>query len=590
MATSTATIRRTFSAILAGTTAWLVTSGSVAEQSAPIPADERATFDSPSLLYSTTFGRGAGEARDVVVDAQGNTIFAGNTTEFFEFPLVNAVDDEPGSEGQEGWVAKINAAGDDLVFSTYLGGNGDEWVTDIDVDANGNVYVVGTTNASDFPTTPGALQPSTGGAVPGSSEDAFVTKLDPMGNIVWSTYLGGDKNDRANGVRVGADGTVYVVGGTSSFGFPTADAIQEECDGGQFDLCNDAFIVRLATNGGSLLFGTFLGGGSFGDVACSVDVDENGNIFVAGQFSADDFPFVDAFEDSHAGGFDNFVAKYGAGGATLEWASGLGGSGNEALCTPQDRGPTIILDGAGDAFVATLTDSTDLSASGRFQETNAGATDGYLAKIASEGTFEWGSYLGGENSESIRAISVTADGSPVAVGFTTSTDFPVTDDALDEGDCPSSPTSPCSADVFVTVFSADGTALDFSTYLGGSDTEFANGVAVSANGTIYVAGMTQTELWTLVDPLPAEYLGFGNMQPFTVQIGDGDAPIPGDVNGDGRVTASDALAGLNAALGIQQCLLCICDLNGDGSVSATDALIILNLAIGIPVATNPPTC
>ena len=115
-------------------------------------------------------------------------------------------------------------------------------------------------------------------------------------------------------------------------------------------------------------------------------------------------------------------------------------------------------------------------------------------------------------------------------------------------------------------------------------------MAVGDDGALYVAGMTRTELWPLVDPLPAEFLGTGGMRSFAVRIGDDDAPIPGDVNGDGAVTASDALAGLNVALGIGQCLLCVCDLNGDGSISATDALIILNLAVGIPVATNPPPC
>jgi len=118
----------------------------------------------------------------------------------------------------------------------------------------------------------------------------------------------------------------------------------------------------------------------------------------------------------------------------------------------------------------------------------------------------------------------------------------------------------------------------------------ASAVAVGASGSLYVAGTTLTELWPLVDPLPPEFLGAGGTQAFLVRIDDAAAHVPGDVNGDGSVTASDALAGLGAALGTQQCLPCVCDLNGDGNISATDALIILNLAVGIPVAIDPPAC
>jgi len=196
-------------------------------------------FQSPELRYSTTVGGGVGEGRAFALDSDGNAIVAGNTLEKFDFALVNAVDEDPGSEGEEGFVIKINAAGDDVVFSTYLGGEGDDWVTDIDVDADGNIYVTGITAADDFPTTGGSLQPALGNETGGFGTyyDGFVTKLDPSGNIVWSTYLGGDRTDEAHGLRVGTDGSVYVVGGTNSFDFPsTSGAYQENCSE-QFNLC-----------------------------------------------------------------------------------------------------------------------------------------------------------------------------------------------------------------------------------------------------------------------------------------------------------------------------------------------------------------
>lgn len=550
-----------------------------------------AEFTAPTLRYSTTVGGGVGEGRAMVRDANGNTVIAGVTSEKSDFALVNAADSDPGSSGSEGFVTKINAAGDDVVFSTYLGGERDDWLIDVDVDPAGNIYVVGVTQAIDFPTTPGSLQPTIGHSEPefGSTYDGFVTKLDPSGNIVWSTYLGGDKNDEAYGVRAGADGSVYVVGMSDSFDFPTTqDAYQKNCNG-QFDLCHDAFVVRIAPNGGSLTFGTFLGGQPFGEAACDVDVDETGHVFVVGHYVTDGFPYVNPFQDFHDAGSDWFVTKFAPDGESLVWSSGLGGNGQDAPCNRFQIGPSIALDGNGDAFVGGLTTSTNLTASGTFQTAFGGTTDGYLAKIGSAGTLEWGTYFGGEANDSINDIAVLGDGSPAIVGSSNSLDFPATADALEENDCASA-TVFCSVDAFAAVFTSDGTDLQFSTQLGGSDTDEANGIAIGADGALVLAGTTGTELWPLVNPLPEPLRGDGGTLIYVAEIGDDAAPIPGDANGDGSVTASDALAALSVALGARECLLCICDLNGDGGVTATDALLILNMAVGATPPINPPSC
>jgi hypothetical protein len=474
-----------------------------------------------------------------------------------------------------------------VVFSTFLGGDREDRVTDVSVDAEGNIYVVGLTGSDDFPTTAGSLQPSLGNEIndPFFESDGFVTKLDPSGNIVWSTYLGGSSTDEAHGVHVGGDGTVYVVGMATSFDFPTTSgSYQKDCNE-NFNLCHDGFVVRIAANGKSLVFGTFIGGDPLGEAVCSVAVDADGNVFVAGQYVTDGFPYVDAFQNFHDAGSDWFVTKFAPDGDSLIWSSGLGGNGQEATCNRFQSGPSIALDGNGDAFVGALTSSTNLTASGTFQTAFGGTTDGYLAKIASDGTFGWGTYFGGDRNDGIRDIAVLADGSPAIVGSSDSVNFPRTSDALDESEC-SSASVFCSVEAFAAILTADGTDLEFSTQLGASGVDEATGVAIGTGGTIYVGGVTQSGLWPLVDPLPAPLLGSGGRSAFVSQIGDDAAPIPGDVNGDGVVTASDALG----ALGTQQCLLCVCDLNGDGSTSATDALIILNLAVGFSPPINPPAC
>jgi hypothetical protein len=560
-----------------------------AQTTGMMPVPSRATFASPALRYSTTFGGGVGEGQAIALDGDGNRIIAGNTEERFSFVLVNAADSDPGDADEEGFVAKINADGDAVIFSTYLGGNAAEWVTDIDVDADGNIYVIGITDSTDFPTTAGSLQPAFGNSPGSFGYDGFVTKLDPLGNIVWSTYLGGAETDEAHGVRIGPDGFIYVVGTARSFDFPTtANAYQEDCNE-QFNLCQDAFVVKLAKNGKSLVFGSFLGGTPFGEVACSVDVDAEGHVFVVGQYITDGFPYVNPFQDEHDAGSDLFVTKFAPDGESLVWSSGLGGNGTESLCGRFDRGASIALDGNGDAFVGAFTTSTNLPASGTFQPSFGGTTDGYVAKITSEGAFEWGTYFGAERNEAITDLAVLDDGSPVIVGWSDSLGFPETAGALGESECASASID-CSLDVFATVLTSDGTALEYSTLLGGTDTDLAYGIAIANDGALVLGGTTRTELWPLVDPLPEPLQGAGGTLVFIAEIGDDAAPIPGDVNGDGVVSASDALAALGAALGSQQCLLCVCDLNGDGSISATDALLILNLAVGFSPPTNPPAC
>jgi hypothetical protein len=549
-------------------------------------------FASPTLRYSTTFGGDGGiEAKAIAVDADGNMVIAGTTTDTFGFVLVNAADEDPGSSDEEGFVAKINAAGDDVIFSTFLGGDREDRVTDVGVDADGNIYVVGLTGSDDFPTTAGSLQPSLGNEIndPFFESDGFVTKLDPSGNIVWSTYLGGDSTDEAHGVHVGDDGTVYVVGMAMSFDFPTTSgSYQKDCNS-NFNLCHDGYVVRLAADGKSLVFGTFIGGVPLGEAACAVDVDADGNVFVVGQYTTDGFPYVDAFQDFHDAGSDWFVTKFSPDGDELVWSSGLGGNGQEAACNRFQRGPSIALDGNGDAFVGALTSSTNLTAVGTFQTAFGGTTDAYLAKIASAGTFEWGTYLGGDRNEAIRDIAVLANGSPVVVGSSDSLNFPLTANALDESDCSSASVS-CSVDAFAAILTTDGKDLVFSTQLGAGSTDEASGVAIGSGGSLYLGGMTQSGLWPLVDPLPVPLVGSGGRSAFVSRIGDDSAPIPGDMNGDGVVTATDALGALGAALGTQQCLLCVCDLNGDGLITATDALTILNMAVGFTPPINPPPC
>jgi hypothetical protein len=556
---------------------------------------QRLVLKNPALTYSTTFGRGSGEVREVAVDSDGNIIIAGSTGAGNLFPLVNAADETFGDDGNEGFVTKISASGDELIYSTFLGGNGDDWITAVTVDTAGNAYVCGTTTAFDFPTV-NALQPVAHPDGSGFVRDGFVTKLDPQGNLVWSTYLGGESGDEANDIVVDASGAVYVVGNTRSKDFPSVNAFQSACKlSPVLETCNDAFITKLAADGASIELSTFLGGIST-EEACGVDVDGSGNIYVIGESRSDDFPVLNALQ-SERGGVggavryaDSFVTKLAAAGNALIWSTYLGGTDSEGTCSVLDRGPSLALDSQDNAFLVMNTKSIDLPMAGGFQPTHQGGTDGYVAKLNSGGMLEWSTYLGGTGSDFPDNVAVSSSGTPVVVGWTTSTDFPVSADALTEVDCPAAETPFCRSDVFVTVLGGGNGSLQFSTYLGGDDLDQGSGVDVGADDTIYVAGWTKTDLWPLVDPLPGQYRGGGTTQQFVSAIGSVMSTIPGDANGDGTVSASDALLTLAAAISAGTCELCICDVNGDGSITATDALIVLNLAVGLPVDINAPPC
>jgi hypothetical protein len=198
-------------------------------------------------------------------------------------------------------VAKLNATGTGLIYSTYLGGSGFDQLSGIAVDSAGNAYLTGQTNSTDFPTA-SPLQATLKG-----SYNAFVTKLNPSGTaLVYSTYLGGSGNDDGTAIAVDSAGEAYISGNTSSTDFPTANPVQASNAGGG----NDAFVSKLDAAGTTLLFSSYLGGSS-NELGQAIAIDASGNIYVAGSTSSTDFPTTPgAFQGGYGGGSsDAFLAK-----------------------------------------------------------------------------------------------------------------------------------------------------------------------------------------------------------------------------------------------------------------------------------------
>jgi hypothetical protein len=446
----------------------------------------------PILSYSTYLGgSGAGGAgNDIAVDALGNAYVIGSTNST-NFPTVSPL--QLANAGDlDVFVAKLNAAGSALVYSTYLGGSSDDQGTGITLDSQGNAYITGATYSTNFPTV-SPLQPKKGG-----DWDAFVAKLNAAGTaLVYSTYLGGSGKEiylhsatRA-AIAVDALGDAYVTGSTNSTDFPTANAFQPVFGGG-FD--GDAFVAKLNAAGTALVYSTYLGG-SADDVGTGIAVDTLGNAYVTGTTASTNFPTANAVQPANAGSQDAFVAKLSPSGTVL-YSTYLGGSGAESADHSYMGLTAIAVDALGNAYVTGSTESTDFPTANALQPANAGK-DAFVAKLNSAGTaLVYSTYLGGNGVEQANGIVVDALGNAYVIGATSSTDFPM-----------ASRLQPANGggyeDAFVAKLNAGGTALVFSTYLGGSDFDAGTGIAVDALGNAYVTGITISTDFPTANPLQA---------------------------------------------------------------------------------------
>jgi hypothetical protein len=369
-----------------------------------------------ALVYATFLGGSAGDVgHGVWVDASGNAYVTGQT-DSIDFPAtVGAAQTLYGGGFGDAFVVKLNPAGSGIVYSTFLGGTGNESGQSLSVDGGGNAYVAGWTDSIDFPIQAGAFQSLYGG----NSSDAFAAKLNPSGTTwVYSTYLGASGTDGSHSVALDGGGNAYVAGYTNSLNFPTtAGAYQMALGGGM-----DGFITKLNPLGAGLSYSTYLGSGA-SDNIFGITVDAGGSAYVVGATASINFPITaGAYQPTFGGGVnDGFVAKMNLAGTGLIYSTFLGGSGIE-------NGFAIAIDGGGNAYVTGPTDSIDFpTTAGAVQAAKAGFQDIFIAKLDSGGTgLVYSTYLGGADVETSHGIAVDGIGDVYVGGSTESLDFPTT--------------------------------------------------------------------------------------------------------------------------------------------------------------------
>lgn len=435
----------------------------------------------PVLVYSTYVGGAASDfGRGITVDAAGNAYIVGDS--FSSDFLFRA-----STTNSDVFIGVLASNGLLLTYG-FFGGASNDFATGLAVDGSGNVYLCGSTESTDFPRVN-----SVGSALLGAS-DAFVVKMTPnLQQFFYSSLIGGSGQESGIGVATDTAGSAYISGRTSSQDFPLVGPIQSSYGGGD----SDAFVSKLAPDGKTLVYSTYLGGSGTEDLQnrSGISVDGTGNAYVTGDTQSSDFPLKGAVQPAKNGNTstsDAFVSVINPSGSDFVYSTYLGG-------TNDDFGLAIVTDQSMNAYVAGRTRSTSFPGS-TATRTSTTTSDAFVAKLNPSGSaISYLTFIGGANGDdAANAIAIDSGGNVVIAGSAG----------------PGVPTVSSiqsffkggADDALIATLGASG-AVTFSTYLGGSGDDEALGVALGTDGAIYVTGVTDSQDFLILQPLRAENAG-----------------------------------------------------------------------------------
>lgn len=362
-----------------------------------------------------------------------------------------------------------------LAYSTFIGGSGTDSGSGVAIDSVGNAYISGSTPSANFPVTAGAADTAMDGG-----NDVFISKMNAAGTaLIYSTFLGGSSFDHGVGIAVNNAGEAFVTGNTQSLNFPTTPGALDASANGY----DDAFVTKLDASGAALLYSTYVGGMSV-DVGRSIAVDGSGNSLITGTTASTNFPITPGAVDNalvaptQFDGYDAFVVKLNPTGTAFVYSTFLGGS-------KSDHGYGIAVDPVGNAYITGYTYSLDFLVTGG-DTVIGGQQDAFVTKLNPAGGLVYSTYLGGSNFEQGYAIAVDTIGNAYVCGTTGSANFPVTPGAFDT----TFNQSPLGTDTYVGQLNPSGTAFVWATYLGGTQADTSQGIALDASAQVYVTGQT----------------------------------------------------------------------------------------------------
>ncbi len=455
-------------------------------------------IDPAILVYAGYLGSsGPDEGHGIAVDSSGAAYVTGRTN-YGDFPVVGGPD-LSFNGGRDAFVAKVASDGSGLVYAGFIGGSSDDEGNGITVDGSGAAYITGYTDSSDFPSLGWPGNSFNGG------RDAFVARVAPDGStLYYSIYLGGSGGDAGQSIDVDNNGMAYVTGNTWSADFPAQVGPDLSYHG-----TGDGFVARVKADGSGLVYAGFIGGGAW-DGGKGIAVDHNGAAYVTGYTGSTDFPALVGPDLSLNGLWDAFVAKVAPNGSGLVYAGFIGSS-------MWDEGNGIAVDGSGAAYVTGFTDSPEFPVLVGPDLSFNGVEDAFVAKVAPDGSgLVYAGYIGGSGGDHGNGIAVDDDGAAYVIGTTESADFPVLggpDLSYNWG-----------GDAFVAKVKPNGSRLVYAGFIGGTGSDWGNGIALDDNGAAYVTGYTgSSDFPVLVGP----DLSFNDQTDgFIAKISPDDGPPP----------------------------------------------------------------
>jgi hypothetical protein len=438
----------------------------------------------PFLNYSTYIGGNKTDfGFEIEVDSEGNAYISG-TTASLDFPTTVGAYDNSYNNGTystgDVFISKLNSNGTSLIYSSYIGGIRGDFCDGLSVDDEGNTFLTGHTSSSNFPTTNGAYDTSFNGG----GLDVFILKLNKTGSsLYYSTYIGGNGTNRISGtdhayeIKIDSFSNAYVSGSTWSSDFPiTVGAYDTQLNGSL-----DVFVLKLNSIGTTLLYSTFIGGNQ-SDVGNDIVVDKDRNVFVTGLTTSSDFPVTpNSYDSSLNGSRDCFVFKLNQNGSNLLYATYIGGNN-------LDIGMGIDIDKKGNTYVTGVTYSSDFPVTnGAYDATyndNSSGSDGFILKLNTNGSaLIYSTYIGGKLYDQAWDIEVDTNENVYVTGLTFSSNFPTTFASYDN-------THNGNGDVFVLMLNQNGSILNYSSFIGGTNYEFGIEIELDKESNIFITGYT----------------------------------------------------------------------------------------------------
>ncbi len=474
----------------------------------------------PVIQFSTFWGGRLREsASALLLDREGNLIVAGTSTSN-DYQTSGGAFRQQNSGGTDIFVLKLNSRGTQVLFSTLIGGSGEESSPAIAIDADGNIFVAGTTESQNYPTTRGAFK-ETGF----TDSDGFVSKLSADGSrLLYSTRVGGRGGETLNAITIDDKGAAFVTGETRSDNFPvTSEPLRADRLG-----ANDVFVTKIKPDGSGFDYSTLIGGDADTTIVAfeagrAIAVDRAGFAYVAGITTLRDFPVTkNSVQEFHQGLTDIFVTKLAIDGKTIEFSTFLGGEGTDSI-------NAMVIDSNFNLFLAGHTDGNRFTVTpGAYQpgtNNDGRTTEAFVARMNAGGQLVFSTMFGGRRDDQINGVTFDASGNVYVVGTSNSPDLPITLDSFARGLVNARNVEP--SDAFITTFNPAGSQIIFCSYLGGASTDLGNAIGRDAAGNLYVAGFTQSSNFPVTANALKGSSVFGTSTAFIVRIGEDRRQEPG---------------------------------------------------------------